>query len=85
MMATRGAAERRQEEEEEERVRAAVLVRACEHQYPLPSYYSDASIIEDAQRRRQQWREERLCHRLETCNHGGFALATDGAGGFGAY
>jgi hypothetical protein len=45
------AAERRQEEEE--RARTAALVRARENQYPLPSYYADAGILEDAQRRRQ--------------------------------
>jgi hypothetical protein len=58
----RVAAEQRQEEEE--RARAAVLARARENQYPLPSYYADAGILEDAQRRRQQWREERNRHRL---------------------
>jgi hypothetical protein len=70
--------------QDEERARAAALARPHEHQYPLPSY-TDAGIIEDAQHRRQQLREERLRHRLGTGNHGGSALATNGAGGSGAY
>jgi hypothetical protein len=77
----RVAAERRQEEEE--RARVASLARARENQYPLPSYYVDTDILEDAQRRRQQLREERNRHRPETGNHGGSAPATDGAGDFG--
>jgi hypothetical protein len=60
-----------------ERARAAELARLREHQYPLPSYYADARIAEDAQRRRQQLREARLRRRLETGNHGG-----SGAGGY---
>jgi hypothetical protein len=70
---TRVAAERRLQAE---RARAAELTRVREHQYPLPSYYANASIAENAQRRRQQLREARLRHRLETCNHGG----SDGSG-----
>jgi hypothetical protein len=42
----RAIVERRQEEED--RARAAALARAREHQYPLPSYYADAGILEDA-------------------------------------
>jgi hypothetical protein len=79
----RETVERRQEEEERARAAALALARAREHQYPLPSYYPAAGIIEDAQRRRQQWREERLRRHLETGNHGGSAPATDGAGGSG--
>jgi hypothetical protein len=60
-----------------ERARAAELARVREHQYPLPSYYADARIAEDAQRRRQQLREARLRRRLETGNH-------SGSGGSGA-
>jgi hypothetical protein len=65
-----------------ERARAAELARVCEHQYPLPSYYADARIAEDAQRRRQLLRETRFRRRLETGNHGGFGGS--GAGGSGA-
>jgi hypothetical protein len=54
-----------------ERARAAELARVHEHQYPLPSYYADACISEDAQRRRKQLREARLRRPLETSNHGG--------------
>jgi hypothetical protein len=36
-----------------ERARAAELARVCEHQYPVPSYYADARIAEDAQHHRQ--------------------------------
>jgi hypothetical protein len=64
---------------QEERAGAVELVRAREHQYPLPSYHDDADIIEDAQRHRQQLREECLHCRLGTSNHGGSAPATDGA------
>jgi hypothetical protein len=39
-----------------DRARAAELARVREHQYPLPSYYVDARIVEDAQHRRQQLR-----------------------------
>jgi hypothetical protein len=60
-----------------------VLERACDNQYPLPSYYANTGILEDAQRRHQQWRKERNRRRLETGNHGGFSPATDGAGGSG--
>jgi hypothetical protein len=42
-----------------ERARAAELARVREHQYPLPSYYADARITKDVQRRRQQLREAR--------------------------
>jgi hypothetical protein len=49
------AAERHQEEEEW--ARAGALARTRENQYPLPSYNADADILEDAQHRRQQWRE----------------------------
>jgi hypothetical protein len=65
----RVAAERRLQAE---RARAVELARVREHQYPLPSYYTDASIAEDAQHRRQQLREARLRCRLETGNHGRF-------------
>jgi hypothetical protein len=76
---TRVEAERRQQYE---RARAAELVRVREHQYPLPSYYADARIVEDAQRRRQQLREARLRCRLETGNLGG--SGGSGVGGSGA-
>jgi hypothetical protein len=59
--------------QEEERARAAALARARENQYSLPSYYANAGILEDAQCRRQQWREERNGRRLEAGNHGGSA------------
>jgi hypothetical protein len=59
--------------------RAAELARVHEHQYPLPSYYADARIAEDAQHRRQQLREARLRRPLETSNHGG--SGGSGAGG----
>jgi hypothetical protein len=62
-----------------ERARAAELAWVCEHQYPLPSYFADASIAEDAQCRWQQLREARLCRRLETGNHG--RSGHSGAGG----
>jgi hypothetical protein len=58
-----------------------------EHQFPLPSYYADARIIEDAQHRRQQLREARLRCRLDTGNHGGSGGSSaggSGAGGSGA-
>jgi hypothetical protein len=45
----RVAAERRLQAE---RARATELARVRDHQYPLPSYYADASIAEDAQCRR---------------------------------
>jgi hypothetical protein len=61
-----------------ERARAAELARVRKHQYPLPSYYANASIAKDAQRCRQQLQEARLRRRLETGNHGG-------SGGSGAY
>jgi hypothetical protein len=48
-------------QDEEERMRAAVLARAREHQYPLPSF----GLIEDAQRCRRQVHEDRLHRRLE--------------------
>jgi hypothetical protein len=80
---TRATAERRQEEED--RARAAALARAREQQYPLPSYYADAGILEDAQCRRQQWHEEHNRRCVETGNHSGSVLATDSAGNFGAY
>jgi hypothetical protein len=63
-----------------ERARAAELAAISQHQYPLPSYFADASIAEDAQRRRlEQVREARLRHRLETGNHG--RSGHTGAGG----
>jgi hypothetical protein len=35
-----------------ERARAAELVVVRQHQYPLPSYFADTGIAEDAQRHR---------------------------------
>jgi hypothetical protein len=52
-------------------------------QYPLPSYYADARIAEDAQCRRQQLQEARLCHHLETGNHGGSGGSNEGGSGAG--
>jgi hypothetical protein len=65
-----------------ERARAAELAAVRQHQYPLPSYFADVDIAEDAQRRRQQLREARLRCRLETGNHG--RGGGSGAGGSGA-
>jgi hypothetical protein len=49
--------------------RATELAAMRQHQYPLPSYFADTGIAEDAQRRRlEQVREARRC--LETGNHG---------------
>jgi hypothetical protein len=59
--------------------RAAELAWVREHQYPLSSYFADAGITEDAQRRWQQLREARLRRRLETGNHG--RSSHSGAGG----
>jgi hypothetical protein len=76
----RRAAERRQQEEE--RARGSDVGKGTRAPVPLPSY-ADADIIKDAQRRRQV-HKDRLRRRLGTGNHGGFAPATDGAGGSGA-
>jgi hypothetical protein len=66
-----------------EPVRLAELERVCEHQYPLPFYYADARIVEDAQHRRQQLREARLHRRLEKGNHGGSGGSGTGGSGTG--
>jgi hypothetical protein len=66
-----------------ERARAMALAAVRQHQYPLPSYFADTGIAEDAQRRRlEQVREARLRRRLETGNHG--RSGHFGAGGSGA-
>jgi hypothetical protein len=63
-----------------ERARAAELAAMRQHQYPLPSYFVDVDIVEDAQRRRlEQVREARLRRRLEIGNHG--RSGHSGAGG----
>jgi hypothetical protein len=50
-----------------ERARAAELAAMRQHQYPLPSYFADVGIAEDAQHRRlEQVREARLRHRQAT-------------------
>jgi hypothetical protein len=71
-----------------ERARAAELASMRQHQYPLPSYFADAGIAEDAQRRRlEQVREARLRRRLETGNHGRsghFGVGADGHFGVGS-
>jgi vacuolar-type H+-ATPase subunit B/Vma2 len=66
-----------------ERARATELARVREHQYPLPSYYADASITEDAQHHWQQLREAHLRRRPEKGNHG--SSGGSGAGGSDAY
>jgi hypothetical protein len=66
-----------------ERARAAELAAMRQDEYPLPSYFADAGIAEDAQRRRlEQVREARLHRHLETGNHG--RSGHSGAGGSGA-
>jgi hypothetical protein len=56
-----------------------------QHQYPLPSYFADTGIAEDAQRRRlEQVREARQRHRLETGNQGLSAHSRAGFGHSGA-
>jgi hypothetical protein len=65
-----------------ERARAAELAAVRQHQYPLPSYFADAGIAEDAQRRWQQLREAGLRVGLETGNPG--RSGHSGAGGSGA-
>jgi pyridoxine/pyridoxamine 5'-phosphate oxidase len=65
-----------------ERARVAELAAVRQHQYPLPSYFTDVGIAEDAQHRWQQLREARLHRRLETGNHGrdgGFDAGGSGA------
>jgi hypothetical protein len=63
-----------------ERARAVELAAMRQHQYPLPSYFADAGIAEDAQRRcLEQVREARLRRRR---NHGHSGPSV--AGGFGA-
>jgi hypothetical protein len=65
-----------------QRARAAELAAMRQHQYPLPSYFANANIAEDAQSLRlEQVREARLCHRLEIGNHG--RSGHSGAGGDG--
>jgi hypothetical protein len=63
-----------------EHARAAELAAMRQHQYPPPSYFDDAGIAEDAQRRRlAQVRKAGLRCRLETSNHG--RSGHSGAGG----
>jgi hypothetical protein len=56
------------------------LARAREHQYPFPLF----GLVEDAERRRRQVREDCLRHRLETGNYGGSGPSTNDASGSGS-